>query len=174
MIKVIALDFDGVIMDSVYEIFVICKKLLEEKGLQVNVYDIDRFRSGRNFLRSGSSLYGIIEFFKQGRDFDRVTQEEIDNFVNEHEEESKKFSDEFFAVRRRLQDENLENWFSLLNLFPGIKKAIERLSERFHIVIMSTRDFYSISAVFKKNGIKINDDNIISKETYRERTYPAS
>jgi phosphoglycolate phosphatase-like HAD superfamily hydrolase len=162
MIKIVALDVDGVVIDSVHENFIVCQKVLEKRGEKLA--DDNRFMQGRNYLRSGKSLYGIVELVKQGTNFDKINQEEFDRFINKHKSESIKFSKDFFTMRKKLQDEDYDKWFSLNRIFPGIKNTIEKLSKKFIIVVISTKDFYSISTAFDRVGIDIKKDNIFSKE----------
>lgn len=164
MIKVIALDFDGVIMDTAHEVFVACQKVLEERNQRLEDSAESKFIMGRNLLRTGKDLYGIIELFKKGVDFNKISQEEFDDFVSKNEEESKKFSKDFFAIRKRMQEEDYDRWFSLNKLFPGIKYVIDKLSKKFRIIIISTKDFYSISTTFDRVGIDVDKENIFSKE----------
>ncbi len=49
MIKIVALDVDGVILDSVHENFIICQKVLEEKDEKLEDSLEDKFRKGRSF-----------------------------------------------------------------------------------------------------------------------------
>jgi len=131
MIKVVALDFDGVIMDTAHEIFVACQKVLEERGERIEDSAEGKIREGRNFLRSGKDLYGIIELFKQGVDFNKISQKEFDGFVSKNEGESKKFSEDFFTMREKMIRENFDKWFLLNKLYSGIKDSIERLPKKF-------------------------------------------
>ncbi len=162
MMKVIALDVDGVILDSVHENFIVCQKVIEKKGRKLD--DENRFRKGRNFLRSSLSMYGIAELTLQGKDFDKMNQEEFDKFIVEHKNESRQFANAFHAMRKILQDKDYDKWFALNKIFPGIKNVIDKLSKKFLIVVISTKDFHSISTAFDRIGIGIKKDNIFSKE----------
>ena len=164
MIKIVALDFDGVIMDGAHEVFVACQKVLEERNQKLEDSAESKFRMGRNLLRAGKDLYGIIELFKQGVDFNKISQKEFDDFVKENEEESKKFSKDFFAMREKMIRENFNTWLSLNRLYSGIKDSIEKLSKKFHVVTISNKYFNSIAIIFEKMGIGIDKDDIFSKE----------
>ena len=164
MIKVVAFDFDGVILDSAHDNFIMCQKILEKRGEKLEDSDEIRFRKGRNFLRAIGGLYPVVEFIKQNKNFDRLTQEDIDNFISEHKSESRKFSEEFFALRKKMQDEDYDKWFALNKIFPGIRDIIARISKKFQLVVISTKDSYSIATIMKRFGISIEKNNIFSKE----------
>ena len=164
MIKIIALDYDGVVMDSVREIFSTLKRLLEKNNIRIDDSIVDKFKRSRNFLRTAHDLYGIVELVVQGRDLEKVTQKEFDDFMKTHEKESKEFYDDFWETRRIVQDEDYEKWLSLNSLFPDVKDAVERLLKEFHIIIMSSKDFYSISSSLERFGLNIDKDDIFSKD----------
>ncbi|MCX6819434.1 MAG: HAD hydrolase-like protein, partial [Candidatus Aenigmarchaeota archaeon] len=96
--------------------------------------------------------------------FDKMNQEEFDKFIVEHKNESRQFANAFHAMRKILQDKDYDKWFSLNRIFPGIKNVIDKLSKKFLIVVISTKDFHSISTTFDRVGIDIDKDNIFSKE----------
>ena len=169
MIRVVALDFDGVVMDTVHDVFITCQQLLEERGEKLEDSAKNSFIKGRNFLRTGKYLYALTELTKKAVDFDKITQEEFDDFVKLHEVESKKFSDDFFAARKKLQDENFDKWLSRNKLYDGIKDAIEKLSKRFHLTVTSTKDFNSIATSLERFGINIKKDKIFSKEVSEDK-----
>ncbi len=162
MIKLIALDVDGVIVDSAHEVFVVCQKALEERGEILDDSYEEKFMRGRNFLRTAKDFYGIIKL--KDKDFDSMSQEYFNDYVNDHEEESRKMSEDFFAMRKKMQDEDYDKWFSLNRVYPGIADAIKNLSKKFSIVISSTKDFYSIYTFLERVRIDISRENIISKE----------
>lgn len=168
MIKVVALDVDGVIVDSVHEVFVVCQKVLEERGEKLEDAYEKSFMQGRNLLRTAKDFYAIIKM--RDTDFDSITQEDFDNFVEEHEDESKKFSTDFFAMRKKFQDEALDKWLSLNSIYPGIDAVIKKLSEKFTVVIASTKDLNSIKTFLEKNNIHIDDNHILSKEISEDKT----
>lgn len=153
----LAIDFDGVLCDSVRECFVgswlaFYEKILGSTPPAVGLDDYRRFRRFRPFIRSGEDyvllqrvIHDGIELGDQA-DFDR-------QLVAEGPERMEEFGNAFYGVREQLLQSQRLFWLALNPLFPGLVRPIQALREDSRCIILSTKRPPFIREILLHHGI---------------------
>lgn len=168
--KVLALDFDGVIADTRIEcIFTGFNSYLSLKGasrlfngeqltfgnflamLNTNLKTVARFNELRSFLKSASDNYPA--FYMIEHSLYPKTQDEFDSFARRIIDESgfdrARFQKSMHETRQMLQDEDFGKWSSLVRPFPIVNQK-HSLNNRFHLVVSTTNKKELIDRLLEK------------------------
>ncbi len=160
-IKVLVFDLDGVIIDSVYECYITALKAFNRMGevLEDTPGVWEESRKARVFVKIAEDYYLVLKAIKEKLlDFDKITQEEFNQKNKEFlGNKGAEFKELFYQIRGDMQKENLDAWIKLHKLYPGVKQILEQLSNKYKIVISTTKDKKSISAFRDCLGIKCHD-----------------
>src|SRR3989338_383874 len=94
MIKVLAFDFDGTIVDSVYESFIVALEAYRKMGFKIKQTKVleNKFRKLRSLVKNAEDYYTVFEIIKKGLSID-INQKEF-NTMNEKvfDNKGKKFA----------------------------------------------------------------------------------
>lgn len=165
MIKAIAFDVDGVLIDSAHEAFVSAVRALEKLGKKLDSSNLEKkYNKLRPLLRDSKDFFAILKIIEERDDIDNVGREDLDKIREEYKTESKKYPDAFFKSRHEMQDQDYEKWFSLLKTYPNMIKSVNSLAKKYKIAIASTRDMKSIVDIIERLGFDVDKDNIFSKD----------
>ena len=183
--KILALDFDGVIVDSVLDsLFVGHNAYLRLYGCGKKKYfggelftfesweetkkqyqkEIKYYRTLRPYIR-GATDYGLIQKLIEENKFVK-SQEEFDNYRKAVEFNLEAYEKEFYKERESLQNINYRAWFNLeppyTKVIEGIKKLLE---ERTKIVIATSNRRKAIAKSFTPEyfGFTIEPEDILDK-----------
>jgi len=184
-LKILALDFDGVIVDSVLDsLFVGHNAYLRLYGCGKKKYfggelftfesweetkkqyqkEIKYYRTLRPYIR-GATDYGLIQKLIEENKFVK-SQEEFDNYRKAVEFNLEAYEKEFYKERESLQNINYRAWFNLeppyTKVIEGIKKLLE---ERTKIVIATSNRRKAIAKSFTPEyfGFTIEPEDILDK-----------
>jgi len=184
-LKILALDFDGVIVDSVLDsLFVGHNSYLrlyrgEAKGSfggkiftfknweEIKKHypkEIKYYRTLRPYIR-GAIDYGIIQKLMEEKKFIK-TQEEFDNYRETVEFDFEAYDKEFYKERERLQNIDYSAWFNLEPAYPKITEGMKKLLEEgTKIVIATSNRRKAIAKCFSPDyfGFAIEPKNILDK-----------
>jgi len=184
-LKILALDFDGVIVNSVLDsLFVGHNAYLRLYGQGKKKYfggelftfknwgeikkqyqeEIKYYRSLRPYIR-GATDYGLLQkLIEENKSINN--QEEFDNYRKTVKFDFKAYEKEFFKERERLQNINYRAWFNLepsySKVIEGIKKLLE---EGIKIVIATSNRRKAIARSFTPEyfGFTIEPEDILDK-----------
>lgn len=183
--KILALDFDGVIVDSVLDsLFVSRNAYLRFYGPGKKKYfgaelftfenweetkkqyqkEIKYYRTLRPYIR-GATDYGLIQKLMEENKSIK-NQEEFDNYRKTVKFDFEAYEKEFYKERERLQNINYRAWFNLEPPYPkaieGIKKLLE---EGIKIVIATSNRRKAIAKSFTPEyfGFTIKPEDILDK-----------
>lgn len=176
----LALDFDGVLFDSVPE----CLRLshavfrsLEEDGAadpalalstEPSAHDTGLFLERRGLVRPAGHYYLLWKWL---RDFpDRaLTAPSFEALEHEYPAAVRAFEARFFAWRTSLREASPERWLELNQPFPGVVEHWSRLRSlpRF---IVTTKDRESVSFLLAAHGLDIS--GLYAKEDFALKTEP--
>jgi len=184
-LKILALDFDGVIVDSVLDsLFVSRNAYLRFYGPGKKKYfgaelftfenweetkkqyqkEIKYYRTLRPYIR-GATDYGLIQKLMEENKSIK-NQEEFDNYRKTVKFDFEAYEKEFYKERERLQNINYRAWFNLEPPYPkaieGIKKLLE---EGIKIVIATSNRRKAIAKSFTPEyfGFTIKPEDILDK-----------
>jgi len=184
-LKILALDFDGVIVDSVLD------SLFIGHNAYLNLYgsksennfggelfsfenwerikkkyhkEINHYRTLRPFIR-GATDYGMIhKLMKEKKSI--TSQEEFDKYRNSIEFDFKGYHDEFYKERERLQNISYRAWYDLEPPYSSVVKGIKiLLGEGIKIIIATSNRRKAIMKSFTEEyfGFYIQPKDILDK-----------
>lgn len=182
--KALALDFDGVISDSVAESFVCALRTLGE--LQCDAALLSQadalFDAGRAAVLQHPRYAGFLELMPLGnraedfavllllatRGVERLDQSEYDHHRDALEPG---FLDEFHTLfyeqRRMLSEKDRRAWLALLGPYPEFIRILRRHSDRVTLALATAKDSRSVAILLEHYGIAdlFPADRILDKET---------
>lgn len=169
----IALDFDGVLWDSVHECFVIGHLAYLRMGGRFPATRTaeELFRSGRPFCRTAQDFYVVFRSLEESPniDFERLSIQTFERLRQQYKEDSDKFEPIFYEERHNMLQKDPEGWASLQSPFPGILTEIDILHKNFaHVVIATTKDELSAKYLLNKHHLPLN---VVAKETSCDKVY---
>ncbi len=167
-IKLVAFDFDGVIAETIKEWYFLGLKAFNHMGgdLPSSKEVGDSFRQARSFLKNAEDCYFVFKSIKERSvDFRTMTQERFNQLAQPFfEKEGRAIAKDIDTLRAELRENGEENWLKLFSVFPEMISVLKKVMDKFEVVIATTRDRASVSAILEKQGIIINDPKIISRE----------
>lgn len=162
-----ALDFDGVISDSIQECLVTAFNAYAEfRGLsdfrtdleKFSDTEIQRFRESRVFIRRGEDYVYLLQAANE-----KITissQNQFDEYLQEHELIREKYRTLFYGYRKRLQGENPEKWLALNPLYPGMATFLNKFNDLDMVFIVTTKDLLSVELILSSHGITLAPENM--------------
>jgi len=168
-IKLLAMDFDGVIADSIMECAVAAYNgyasysgsdtfLLSPKD--IDPYQLSVFIATRPFIRSGEDYIYLFHAINEHVDFEN--QEDFDSFKSNYIGLKDAFYNEFYSARDRLLNDHYTEWISLNPLFWDMDRFLNHHFEKIHIISTKAKKF--IISILAHYGVRINHGNIYSTE----------
>ena len=183
--KILALDFDGVIVDSVLDsLFIGHNAYLrlcgqgKKKNFGGELFtfenweeikkhyqkEIKYYRTLRPYIR-GATDYGLIQKLMEEKKFIK-TQEEFDNYRETIKVDFESYEKEFYQERERLQKIDYRAWFNLEPPYPKIIEGMKKLLEEgTKIVIATSNRRKAIARSFTPEyfGFNIDPEDILDK-----------
>jgi len=184
-LKILALDFDGVIVDSVLDsLFVGHNAYLRLYGPGKKKYfggelftfenweetkkrhqeEIKYYRALRPYIR-GATDYGLIQkLIEENKSI--KNQEEFDNYRKTVKFDFEDYEKEFYKERERLQNIDYRAWFNLEPPYPKVIEGIKKLlEEETKIVIATSNRRKAIARSFTPEyfGFAIEPEGILDK-----------
>lgn len=158
MKRVLALDFDGVIWDSVGECFVMARRVYTEMyGLPCS--DLEAaFRRGRWLVRTGGDFLLVLQLAMADPEGDltHFPRAEFERLQRDKAAETQAFSQEFYALREKTRDQNWNEWISFQQPYPLLLQQFEELRKVFdQIVVCTTKDTKSAHALLASAGLEL-------------------
>jgi FMN phosphatase YigB (HAD superfamily) len=157
----LAMDFDGVIADSISECAVAGYNGYEayrgnndriKTPEEIPSDKLIKFRSMRPYIRSGEDYVYLFQALNDGFIID--TQDEFDEFQSAFFDRIASYRRLFNAARQMLITNNYDAWIALNPLYPGMSAFLQSIHNKVHIV--STKPSKYILEILKANGIILN------------------
>jgi phosphoglycolate phosphatase-like HAD superfamily hydrolase len=163
----LALDFDGVIANSIGECLIVGhnafvefsgkgqkKSLLEE----IKKEQITQFKKMRNYIRSGEDYVYIFFAMKENEAINN--QEDFDTFTTKHKNLRSEFFTTFYKERDILLSEKKELWLKLNPLYPGMKEFLIQYTHKDQLLIITTKKLAYAAQILSANGISFQENNM--------------
>ena len=156
MKRVLALDFDGVLWDSVGECFVMARRAYQ------NLYglpcaDLEApFRKGRWLVRTGGDFLLVLRLAMADPDGDLTTypKEQFAQLQRDKAAECHDFAQEFYSLREDCRDHHWSEWLSYQQPYPLFLQQLESLRELFsETVVCTTKDSESARQLLESAGL---------------------
>ncbi|MBC8191500.1 MAG: hypothetical protein ISR87_09870 [Candidatus Marinimicrobia bacterium] len=162
----LALDFDGVIADSIDECMVTAYNAFTHANWDYEPrkdlsgfsdLEIGEFRNLRPLIRRGEDYVFLLLAMSEKRQF--LTQAKFDGFLDNNEIHREEYRRLFYAERERLQTQNPESWLNLNPLYPGMASFLKSRDVG-EIFIVTTKDLVSVRLILEHNGIALRSDQM--------------
>ena len=163
--KILAMDFDGVIADSILECAVVGYNGYEiycSRNQRVKTPDeiqsdkLNKFRIMRPYIRSGEDYIYLFQAIYD--DTFISNQEEFDNFRKDHINRRDSYYQIFYSTRQMMMKSDYKNWIKLNSLYDGMNEFLK--SKRVMIHIVSTKASRYIIEILKSNDIEFDLNRI--------------
>lgn len=163
---ILALDFDGVIVDSIKECLVSgfnayanysgAKSI--EKFEQLDPAWADQARFMRNFIRNGEDYVFIAHALTNGVVI--TDQDEFDAFQAQHLSLRDQFFDHMVNQRITFSSDKPDIWAALNPLYDGMKNFIQNYADKHNLYIITTKKLLFVHKILLANNIKLIEKNI--------------
>jgi len=153
---IVALDFDGVIWESIDECFHIAYKIFREMegDIPADLSDLStKFRQGRYLAKTGDDFYLLFYMMKEDLsiDFDKTTFDKFYIYRERLSKEMKEFSRGFYEERWRMQKEDFHTWLSWQGPYLDVMKQLPLLKDEFlDLAICSAKDENTIKMLMAR------------------------
>jgi len=167
---VLALDFDGVIANSIDECLVTAYNAFT-RGNEGYVPRTDlkafsdlemaEFRNLRPLIRRGEDYVFLLLAMSEKKQL--LSQMEFDEFLDKNEFNREEYRRRFYAEREVLQTQNPEMWLNLNPLYPGMASFLKSVDAE-EIYIITTKDLVSVRLILEHNGISLKPDQMFQAD----------
>lgn len=163
--QLLAMDFDGVIVDSISECAVAgyngyeayCGNNVKIKiPEEIKPDQLSKFRTMRPYIRSGEDYLYLFHAIDESINID--SQEDFDEFKIASIDCKESYYKLFYSARQKLMSSNCDNWITLNPLYNGMDVFLHSMHTKIHIV--STKAPKYIIKILKFNGIEFNPKRV--------------
>lgn len=165
--NILALDFDGVIADSIHECLFsgynayagLCAKPLVRSLDEIDEDNMREARRLRNFIRSGEDYVYIQQIIHDQAAV--LDQSMWDAFIAEHKDKHDAYLQAFYGVREKLSKDDPALWASMSPLFLGVKDMLASFTPKENLYIITTKRVDYVDLILDANGIQLIQENKI-------------
>lgn len=178
-----ALDFDGVLAESLRECLVVGWNAYSQvigrnnRCLSWNDYPkewIPLATTLRNYIRSGKDYVYIHQILDEHIDI--RSQTEFDAFCSRHQNRRTDYYHRFYREREYLFTHHRDTWLRLTPLYPGIASVLNQSNKAGRVAIVTTKEIRYVSALLRESGVRSLSPDLwfqatdrVSKETILTR-----
>ncbi|HPG42020.1 MAG TPA: hypothetical protein PLP19_21920 [bacterium] len=171
----LALDFDGVVINSVEECLFVSFNAYEELTGSAPITSlkhiapkiIDEFKRMRNFIRAGADFVYIIMAISTNIKI--TSQQEFDDFCHSHKELEKTFFDTFYKHREQLSSGNPELWLKLNPLYHGMQDFLLQYPDKERLFIITTKKIFFVQKILSFYNIPFIDAHLFHADKTRSK-----
>lgn len=176
MSNYLALDFDGVVSDSILECMVSAQNAYSAfKGSNKVIQDLSgfskaevrRFRSMRNYIRRGEDY--VYLRLAEAEHYHPNSQVEFDAYLQKNRDKRETFRTLFYGMRSKLQTEHPSEWLQLSPVYPDVSLLLRQVIHSGSIFIVTTKDLVSVKMILEANHIQIKSDQMFQATKTRRK-----
>ncbi|MYM62864.1 HAD family hydrolase [Pseudomaricurvus sp. HS19] len=164
--RVVFLDFDGVIFDSVVEAYAIAllttQRIKRLDELDLSSEHSRRFMAQRYLIGPAWNYHYLLKSIDDGND-----ECFTDYLPSEPGASAKDFQAAFFATRQVIRNNFWQEWLALNRMYDGAEKFVEYINNSQNIVIVTTKDKTTVNALLQNHGLA-RDLEIFDAKTFEE------
>ena len=170
MKKILCLDFDGVICDSIQECLLtsyiayqgfINGDVVVDKCMTIPENIKKSFLQHRYLVRPAKQ-YGMLQHMLHNKD--SISAEEFTKSCNDYRFPMNEYEPLFFQVRAELISSDLSYWLNLNNVYPHVLKHWTSITTQIPTYIVTNKNYNSVTILLDHFKLNFNKDNIFSKE----------
>jgi len=172
MERLVAFDFDGVLVDAREEIVPAATKTFNElcSGSLELEKSMAEFVKSRHLIRTGRDVMPVMHFIARGKDMSLMGRGEIVGLKKNWGEEKVIEMEKEYFERKAGQRTDVKKWASLIKPFPGAFKAFRATLEQEKTVIATTRSKNAILAYFKEKSIDFPREKVYDWGVSHDKT----
>jgi len=164
--SILALDFDGVIADSIEECLVSGHNAFAEFSHQPHLIHrldgidpmvVSESKRIRRYIRTGEDYVFIFMALHQKHAID--SQQQFDAFKDENKSIIPCFHELFYGQRRRFSQEDVQAWASLNPLYPGIKTFLQDHDQNSDLYIITSKQTEYAHLILEAHHIHLDRTN---------------
>lgn len=164
----LALDFDGVICDSIAECLLVgynafraftCSGPAVSRYEEIPAAQRAAARSLRPYIRSGEDYVYIYHAFSENAEI--TDQAAFDSFCVLHAGLRDSYLDAFYSQRERMAVQFPSHWINLNPLYPGMRNFLRRYKKPERLFIVSTKRAAYILQLLRGHGIPFSPDHVL-------------
>ncbi|MDL2123259.1 MAG: hypothetical protein LWX51_09270 [Deltaproteobacteria bacterium] len=171
--KILALDFDGVICNSLLECLInsynsfnivgetLAKRLYKLE--QIAQTEVETFRRFRPLVRVAKEYYALWLLIRKHQSIDPRKSIREQARVTDHKLEE--FNSIFYAERKVWLDKDAKSWFRYNPLYDGMKKALFKILDKENVFIVSSKNAWAIKAILGYNEMSVADGKILGSDS---------
>lgn len=165
---ILALDFDGVIVDSIEECLIIGHNAYSRHtGRGRAIARSEAMAAGiaiesrrlRNFIRYGEDYVFIFQALESGKPI--ATQAGFDDFMKSQTHLRAVFRERFYKERERFFSHQRAIWLSLNPLYPGMDRFLARFEPKSRLFIITTKNTDYVHPVLHHHGIRLTESHVL-------------
>lgn len=163
MRKIVFLDFDGVLFDTVEEAYQVAINIKIYKNMKLPSNSLDKFRKYRCLVGPAWNYYYVMKAI-----FDET--ELIDSTVFIESNDAKEFEKDFFESRKDLKLSNYKFWLNLNKQYLFLEK-LQKIEKSLDILIyiITTKDKQTVQDLLNEFKIDfIKSDFILGKDSFNQ------
>jgi len=163
--KVLFLDFDGVLFDTLKEVYLVNRCLYNGIGLfdEIDKSNYNQYSKYKYLVYNIWMFYYYNPLLFDG--CDNIEKEFLKSIENRNIKKEKEFCENFLKIRADLVKNNYNFWKSLetpYDFFFGIKKLFEE--KKPEIIIVSKKNKASIIERFQSYNFNLNETKVYARE----------
>lgn len=167
----LALDFDGVVLNSIAECLVVGYNALAiQQGQGDRIQRLDELPSEtvrearriRNFIRHGQDF--VFIHFALQQSVVIANQADFDAFLEANQSLENEFRRIFYDERARFWRDEPQNWLALNPFYPGMREFLENYQPRERLYIITTKLRENVEAILRGNRVEFYPGNIYSAD----------
>lgn len=163
---ILALDFDGVIVDSIKECLVSGYNAYANYRGQANIERYEQLdadwaanaRQMRNYIRNGEDYVFIAHALASGET--SAAQDQFDAFLAKHQNLRDTFFEHMVNQRLDFSAAHADAWAALNPFYDGMKDFLTDFAPKENLYIITTKKLVFVHKILAANDIPLIDDNL--------------
>ncbi len=160
MERILFLDFDGVLFDTVDEAYQVCINTQTFRNCIFPNNSLELFRTYRTLVGPAWNYYYVMKAI-----IDNLSLENTTSFIEK--KETKEFEQDFFLTRKELKKDYI-NWLQYNKKYSFINRLEDiSLKKDYFIYIITTKDKQTVEDLLKEHNIGfIKSEYILGKDSF--------
>jgi len=163
---ILALDFDGVVVDSIKECLVSGYNAYANYRGQKNIERYEQLEAGwatqarqmRNYIRNGEDYVFIAHALAQGAPVQQ--QKDFDDFLARHQQLRASFFEHMVNQRLDFSAAHAEAWTAVNPLYAGMRDFLQHYPNKENLYIITTKKLVFVHKILAANNISLIDANV--------------